>query len=199
MPNLKRLTMEWGAKERGTMPFLLGVATTLAADHAEAPAASSDPAADIGDFYAWHEGDRLTAVITHSPLTSGVVHDADVLYAVHVDNDGDFVADETVWVQVGADGDDWGVRAIVGENEVVGPVDEPVGDELQVYAGLRDDPFFFDLTGYSDTLATASLQFTGADFFAGQNVMAIVVELPTSWVSGGSTNLNVWATTARSQ
>lgn len=61
----------------------------------------------------------------------------------------------------------------------------------KVTAGVFDDPFFFDLNGFNGGFA-----FTGDDFFAGKNVSAIVIELPSSVLARGS-NIGVWATTSK--
>ena len=55
--------------------------------------------------------------------------------------------------------------------------------DIKVFAGPREDPFFFDLVGFN--LATASgdpSKFTGVDAFKGKNINAIVVEFPASMV-----------------
>ena len=65
-----------------------------------------------------------------------------------------------------------------------------------VRAGLFDDPFFFDLVGFQNTLDPNSTEtFTGDDAFAGANVSAIVFEVPS--IDLGNANVNVWATTER--
>ena len=64
---------------------------------------------------------------------------------------------------------------------------------VRAYAGLREDPFFFDLDGFIDILSTESAKsFLGCtnprtDFFAGKNVSAIVLELPSAMLRVGST------------
>ena len=176
-----------------------------AADHAEAPGAAADPAADIADFYAWHTAyDTLVMVVTYAPLTAAggaATWDADVLYGFHIDTDGDNVSDIDVRTRFGQDENDaWGmlVEGIPGERPLVGPVatmaEGPSG--AKAWAGLTDDPFFFDLEGYTDTLATGTLSFDSTrDSLAGTNVTSIVVEIPLS--SLGATELSLWATTAR--
>ena len=62
-----------------------------------------------------------------------------------------------------------------------------------LWAGLVDDPFFFDAQGFEDTLATESLSFTGTDAFEGRNVMAIVLESPPAKFTG----VRAWASTSR--
>ncbi len=193
---------------------LLGIAAWLipaaqAADHIDAPLSSVDPAADIADFFAWSrhgEEDKVIAAITFAGAgasTSEGVYDDEVLYTIHIDTDGDAEPDENVYIRFGeSSSGDWGVQVLGlpgGDATVEGPVETEIdaGNGLTVYAGLRDDPFFFDFTGYSDTLSTATLSFTGADFFAGLNVTAIVVEIDIDAIGGSSNDVQIWATTGR--
>jgi hypothetical protein len=55
---------------------------------------------------------------------------------------------------------------------------------ITVFAGPRQDPFFFDLVGFNRTIGSnpAALPFTGVDSFKDKNINAIVVELPVSMV-----------------
>jgi hypothetical protein len=53
---------------------------------------------------------------------------------------------------------------------------------IKVFAGPREDPFFFDLIGFNRSIAAAAAKFTGVDAFLGKNVNAIVVEFPVSMV-----------------
>jgi hypothetical protein len=73
-----------------------------------------------------------------------------------------------------------------------------VKDGVRLRAGLFDDPFFFDLQGFRDTLATGTLSFNNQrDFFAGQNLTAIVISIPRDRIENGANLVDVWATTAR--
>ncbi|MFC1743630.1 DUF4331 family protein [Candidatus Riflebacteria bacterium] len=66
---------------------------------------------------------------------------------------------------------------------------------IKIFAGPRDDPFFFDYTGMEKIKAKIGT-FTGADTFAGYNVSAIVIELPLSKVlSSSHSSLAIWCTT----
>jgi hypothetical protein len=183
--------------------LLLGLSTpALAADHAEAPGAAADPAADIADFYAWHTTDKVVFVLTYAPLTApggAATYDADVLYGMHIDNDADGVADQDIWVQYGQNGaGDWAVRVTWGGNEEEFSVDtEGEGDTVKIWTGVADDPFFFDLEGYTQTVSNGSLGFDSSrDSLAGVNVSAIVIEADLATVSGGNA-FQTWATTAR--
>jgi hypothetical protein len=188
--------------------LLLALCATpaLAADHAEAPGAGADPAADLADYFAWAKADRFVAIVTFAPFTpagGAATWDADVLYTVHVDRDGDNDPDVSILVRFGqaADGS-WGVQAmdVPGQDmPMEGAVEAAIdAGGAKLWAGLRDDPFFFDAAGFGDTLATGTIAFDSTrDGVAGANVTAIVLDLPLAAVAGGSTTLNTWATTAR--
>jgi hypothetical protein len=189
-----------------TVALAITSTVVIASDHDEADTASfSDLAADIGDMYAFHEGDRLTLILTfdgYKLRTEAGNYDADVLYGLHVDTNGDNVADHDIWARFGQNSaGEWGVQVegIPGESAaIVGPVDTVIGDGsgAQVFAGLRDDPFFFDLQGYKDTLMTGTVAFDPTrDFVAIKNTLALAVEFDHAAL--GSTNIAVWATTGR--
>jgi len=57
------------------------------------------------------------------------------------------------------------------------------------FAGLRSDPFFFDLMGFLN-----GFKFTGSDFFADKNVFGIVIEAPNSAL-GPNPKIGVWGRT----
>ena len=193
--------------------FGLWTATSVdAADHAEAPGTATDAAADIADFYSWHtEDDTVVSIVTFAPLlTPGTpaVYDEAVLYSLHQafpNKEGtfdDFDADASAHVRFGQDAaGDWGVQATLvsalGEIVIEGPVGEPLTDDsgigITVWAGLADDPFFFDSTGFADTIASETLAFDPTrDSLAGTNVTAIVLEAPLF-----SPLMKTWATTGR--
>ena len=67
-----------------------------------------------------------------------------------------------------------------------------------VFAGPRDDPFFFDLNQYHAILAGMASGFNnpGKDAFAGTNVMSVVVEVPKN-CSNSTGKINVWLTTKK--
>jgi hypothetical protein len=70
---------------------------------------------------------------------------------------------------------------------------------ISLFAGVRDDPFFFDLTRFNQILAGEATEFRdpGVDALAGLNTYAIVVELPLSLLGGDASALSVWGTTSR--
>jgi hypothetical protein len=74
------------------------------------------------------------------------------------------------------------------------------------FAGTRDDPFFFDLPGFvtfktellggSTDLNVLLGGFTGADTFAGTNVLSIVIQVPNSQLGGTGASIGLYATTS---
>ncbi len=191
----------------GLTGLMLAHPQARAADHVDSPEAGADMAADISDLYAWHAGDRVVAALGFAgldiPGTEGT-YDPRVLYAIHVDNDDDYIADQTVYARFGqAEDGSWGVLVEGipgGQAAVIGPVNEVLdaGLGLRVFAGARDDGFFFDLDGFRATLMSETLSFNAKnDTFAGTNITMIVVEMSIDGVAAGSDNLHVWATTSR--
>jgi uncharacterized protein DUF4331 len=60
---------------------------------------------------------------------------------------------------------------------------------VQFFAGIRSDPFFFDLLGFLN-----GLTFTGADFFIDKNVFGMALDLP-SGLLGSNPSIGVWTRT----
>jgi len=194
------------ARKMLAMAGLVSIAApALAADHAEATGTQADPAADITDFYAWSDGSTITAILNYNPLMlpgDPAVYDADVLYSIHFDLDGDAVSDHDIHVRFGINAENqWGVQA-VGVPSAGAPVQGAVesvvaGPGSMLYAGLRDDPFFFDLGGFNDTLATGDLLMDGSDDVAGFNVMVIALQFDAPSLLGTDVDFQTWATTSR--
>ena len=181
-----------------------------AADHEEAPGAQADLPADIADLYHWHtEAGTGVTVLTFGGIANAnaPVYDSGVLYTIHIDTDADNESDQQVHVRFGQDGDgNWGVQATLasalGSITMSGSTGDVIVDTLtgtQLWTGIADDPFFFDLAGFGATIANitdpsdpADIAFTATDALAGANTTAIVIEGPST-----ATNYQVWATTGR--
>jgi hypothetical protein len=74
---------------------------------------------------------------------------------------------------------------------------------VAIYAGLREDPFFFDVeqffrvrAGLAGLGPSVGFRSPGYDFTAGYNVNSIVVRAPLEWIQSGSiaTTFDFWQT-----
>lgn len=186
-----------------------------AADHNDPPGrvmgASADRAADIGDVYAFTRGENTVFVLTFAgpempSADQAGTYDPDVIYQLWIDEDGFGTgADPTpINVRFGQNSSGhWGmeVDGFPGQSgAVTGPVEwrnelGTGGAEGLFWAGLRDDPFFFDGTGFGETGMTGTLSFMSArDSFAGQNITAITISVPNAEIDA---TFDVWATASR--
>lgn len=184
----------------------------LASDHKEAPVIQESNPADIADLYAFRAPDNpenLVLVMTVNPLSVPVEaisfnFSPAITYRFNIDNNGDAVEDHIIDVNFRAD-QSYSVLLPDGTSmsgQATAPTEEPVAndpiiveaDGVRVFTGPRDDPFFFDFVGFNRVLAGTG-PFTENDSFAGLNVSAIVIELPSAMVMGDSSTLNIWAVT----
>ena len=187
----------------------------LAADHLDPPArtdilvdSTPDRAADIADIFAWHTANSVVIILTFagpSPTTAPAFYDRDVLYKINISNTDPVTTTNipiTFKFGKGGGANQFGVQVtgVPGVNgPIVGPVETTlVKDGVTVRAGLFDEPFFFDLQGFKETVATGKLSFDNKrNFFAGQNDTAIVIEIPSDRLNNAGHVLNIWGSTAR--
>ena len=198
-----------------------------AADHRDSAILTANPARDIADVYSFRSPanpNNLVLVMTVSGLippaeASTTFLDPAVLYQWKIDTDAD--AEEDLVIQAFATGT--GADQVIHFRgpvapEVTGTTSRiPDGDELvpvalstsdtpvtasaggvTVFAGVRDDPFFFDLAQFNQIVAGNATAFNdpGTDAFAGTNVLALVFEVPIAQL-GGSDALGIWGTTSQ--
>src|SRR5438552_583865 len=198
-----------------------------AADHLDAPNLGSREDADINDVYVFQAATpgRTAIAVTTSPA-AGIIGPIDyatnVRYKINVDRNGDAVEDlayvldfaapaagsqaYTVTRYAGANARTLAQGVVLGGGQR-GATNALKGDGL-VFAGLRADPFFFDLdafkhvvlgvsngrTGFCDQTDSNGLP-AGIDFFASFNTNGIVLELPSDALSDSGGTIGVWATT----
>ena len=132
----------------------------LASDHLDTPTVIADPAADIGDVYAWTSPDRsrLNLVMT----VVGHRFSDRLQYVFHVDSGARFgttTASTAVLCRFDVAG---AVECWLGDaDHVRGDASNPAGLESQhrrfrVFAGPRDDPFFNNVKGTRQALNAAA-------------------------------------------
>ena len=192
-----------------------------AADHIDAPSVTNKPT-DITDVYVFRAEDPDNMVFvanTQGLLTPGATADAkfdeNTLIEFNIDNNGDNVEDLVIQCivkngkmkvygpavpKVTGTVSYLNINKLSVQTDITKYGQEPaigIGDNgVKVFAGPRDDPFFFDLVRFRQVIAGQASSFNnpGNDTFAGTNVMGLVVEIPKSLLNSTGT-INVWAET----
>ncbi|TWU08006.1 DUF4331 family protein [Stieleria varia] len=173
----------------------------FAADHLDSPSVTADGSLDINDVYAFQSPANpanTVLIVTVNPgagMISGTAFNSRSVYEINVDNTGDAIADvryDIYFTRVRNGSQTIRVYRENGALIASGSTGQTISvtGGGQVTANLFEDPFFFDLNGFNNGFA-----FTGDDFFAGLNVSAIVLEVPSTDLNGASTNVGVWART----
>lgn len=190
----------------------VGHRAIVAADHNEPSTRTEvgvdptpDRAADLADVYAFHDANTLTVMITFGgPAATDLpaFYDPDVLYRIHISNDGDRADTEIpIDIRFGFDGDKPGVevRGLPGTPPIQGPVERTISQSgYLVRAGLFDDPFFFDLQGLRETRAMGTIRFRNdRSAFANANITVVAIQIPRSRIENGDKQLDIWSETGR--
>jgi hypothetical protein len=204
-----------------------GPGSSAAADHVDAPGLTppgGNLQLDLTDIYAWRarNGNTVLAMNVNGLTAKGkrpvfasgspsVARTKAVTYWWRIDNDGDAAADVNIGVSFGK-ANKAGVQELTvrrngkilveGQTSPGKSVTVNRNGAVRAYAGLREDPFYFDLDGFINILSKeAGKSFLGCtsprtDFFAGRNVSSIVLELPASQLTAsGSSAIGVWSAT----
>lgn len=205
----------------GTGTMILFALSITSADHIDAPAVSGGTS-DVTDYYAFQspsDNNNMVFVANLQGLLSPATTDAaafdeGTLIEFNIDSDGDLKEDMVIQA-IPRDGKmivfgptspaTQGARSTINTNATrVEVAITPYGESakianengIKVFAGPRDDPFFFDLGAYQAVLGGTATNFSnpGTDTFAGTNVLSLVVEVPKSML-GNAATLNTWVAT----
>lgn len=189
------------------------------ADHLDAPGLQSpnmDPRIDITDIYLFQKPEnpnKSILILNVNPLAPTLANsfEARAVYELKVDTNGDALADivfrfifssfennhQTATVKratgesAGREGDD---GEVIIENAPCSFTSEThitTNGDYRFFAGIRSDPFFFDLVAFLNGLAFHN---PGSDFFIDKNVFSIVLEVPNHAL-GENPKIGVWSRT----
>ena len=238
IPSFSRRTLRIASLALAGVASIAVTQRVLASDHQDTPEVELNPRMDVNDVYAFpgSAADRIALVLTTSSPIAGqnASFDPNVLYQFKIDNTGDGVEDLVIQVTFDAGtlaNQKFTVRGpvaptltgiqsqiVTSASIITGNVGTTVGSAtgIQVFTGLRADPFVVDLeqffailpdrrpsTGPLSTPSTATAsQFRnpGVDFLKPFNALAIVIELPKSQLLASSdpaAKFGVWGTTSR--
>jgi Domain of unknown function (DUF4331) len=221
---------------------LIGIRIARGSDHADTPQIAASAGTDLTDVFIFPspaDSNKVVLAMCVSPLipTGGTrAFDPTVLYQFKIDNNGD--NNEDLVIQARFEGSGASQKVMIAgpvAPTLVGTTSElatpfattgtlntefnPTAD-MKVFAGVREDPFFFDLEQFftilpdraypinniavlladANTPKATTWRTAGSakDFLAGFNVLALVVELPKSALKGaGSGKIGVWCTTSK--
>ena len=216
---------------------------TRGSDHADTPTIAKTPGADLTDVFVFPSPtnpNNVVLVMDVHPLiptgqAAGVSFDPDVLYQFKIDNVGDNVEHLVIQAKFTGTGPNQTVAVagplapsttgtssvlLVQNGLTTGTINQTFSPQtgIKVFAGAREDPFFFDLNQFFKILPDRATPLTGvadptpntpkdtsfngfpgrpaaSDFLAGYNLLSIVVELPKSQL--GSGKIGVWSTTSK--
>ena len=153
--NLYRHTASYLLSFATGIASLFFVATGLASDHLDTPTVIKDPAADIGDLYAWMspDGKRLNLVMD---IVAHKFSDR-LQYVFHIDSGSRFGTTSASAIvictfNVANNVECWTDADHVRTDHVRGNANVETGIEsdahsFTLFAGLRDDPFFNNVKG----------------------------------------------------
>ncbi|MEZ4272272.1 MAG: DUF4331 family protein [Myxococcota bacterium] len=133
----------------------------LAADHIDSPAVVAEPTADITDIYAWMSPDaeKLNLIMNVNPFAgSGATFSDAVQYVFHINSSATYGAQQTEEQVICTFSGNTHIECWAGDSYVSGDPSNTGGlankdGSLRVFAGLRDDPFFMEFTGFTQTVA----------------------------------------------
>ena len=194
-----------------------------AADHAESTSVAGDPGADIADVFAFLDPNDNSKVILALDVEGFVVPSEllnlsffapEVLYRLEIENTGDAKSDLAIDItfspQTSRSLPQTATIKLPNGREFTAPTTvqtlassanpfEVTTDStsgVSFFAGLTDDPFFFDIVGFNRFVASVlagspnptQLQ-RGRDSFAGYNIHMIALSVPASMLRGPASNI----------
>jgi len=153
-----------------TVPLLMH-SRARGSDHADTPAIAAMPGVDLSDVFIFpsptNSNNVVLAMCVHPLIPPGggpsVVFDPNVLYQFKIDNTGDSVEDLVIQAKFTGTGPSQQVSISFGKPLMLGTVTEQLAPDsvigtintpfttsngLKVFAGAREDPFFFDLAQF---------------------------------------------------
>jgi hypothetical protein len=196
---------------------------TNAADHAESTSVAGDPGADLADVFAFLDPNDNSKVVLALDVEGFVVPSEllnlsffapDITYRLEIENTGDAKPDQNIDITFSPqtsrsqpqtatiklpNGRTFTAPTTVqtlnaAPNTLVVTSDGPSGASF--FAGLTDDPFYFDIVGFNRFVASVlagspdpTLLQRGRDSFAGYNIHMIAIEVPASILRGTNGNI----------
>ncbi|MCW3098174.1 MAG: hypothetical protein JWL77_3792 [Chthonomonadaceae bacterium] len=249
MLSRKKLSLLTVAAGVMLVPGLLMV-KARGSDHADTPAIAANPGVDLTDVFIFPSPADSTKVVlvmnVHPLIPSGVtstIFDPDALYQFKIANKGDVklpVENLVIQAKFTGTGTNQTVQiagpvapTMTGTKSVFQTPDPTSGtintvfttsSGIKVFAGTREDPFFFDLEAFFNVLpdrgttipppvgrpapanpnqpqsTTFNAPGVATDTLKGYNVLTIVLEMPRTMLTNGGDGtgkIRLWCTTSK--
>jgi Domain of unknown function (DUF4331) len=195
-----------------------------AADHAESTSVANDPGADIADVFAFLDPNDNSKVILAMDVEGFIVpsellnlsfFSPDVVYRFEIENTGDAIPDQAIDVtfspQTSRSAPQMATIRLGGKRggsftapttvQTLNPTPNPFvvttdpGSGAKFFAGLTDDPFYFDIVGtnrFVGSVLAGTPDVTrlnrARDSFAGYNIHMIAISVPADSLRGPAGN-----------
>ncbi len=206
----------------------------FASDHLDSPANADDHATDLADQYMFldpNDNTRVIAIITFSGfIVPGENSNAAVFgqngtvrFNFDFENTGDAIPDKSIHVTFGPktsattgqtatielwDGTTFTAATTPASNTSATSPDPIITtfdvNGIKFFAGLVDDPFFFDIPAFNRFTASVkagtpdpTVFSRGRDSFAGYNVLSIAFSIPVGLLKGSNGNVIGLASTSQ--
>jgi hypothetical protein len=202
---------------------LMPLRPALAADHGDAPLAGHDQACDIADVYAFLDPNDNTKLVIIGTFRGFIAagenvnfgqFDPNVRYRFLIENTDDAEPDGFIDVRFSPkvsstvaqnatikilNDDPFTVPTTISSLSATAP-DQVVTtvNGVDVFAGMVDDPFFFDIPAFSrfrksfdEGHPDTSVLDRGRDSFAGYNVLSVALRMPVSKLKGSGDTIGV--------
>ncbi len=196
-----------------------------AADHAESTSVAGDPGADIADVFAFLDPNDNSKVILAMDVEGFIVPSElsnlsffapDILYRFEIENTGDAIPDQAIDVtfspQISRSAPQVATIRLMGKRgasftapttvQTLNPTPNPLvvttdpGTGASFFAGLTDDPFYFDIVGFNRFVGSVlggspngAFLNRSRDSFAGYNIHMIAISVPAEMLSGSAGNI----------
>jgi hypothetical protein len=194
-----------------------------AADHAEASLVASFPGGDIADVYAFLDPNDNTKVVLAMDVEGFIVpsemlnlgfFSPEVKFELQIENTGDAIPDEFIDVmfspQTSRSLPQTATISLPGGKTFTAPTTVPslsatapqftvttdTATGVSFFAGMTDDPFFFDVVGFNRFVASIQAGSPdptklerGRDSFAGYNIHMIALDIPVAMLKGSAGNV----------
>jgi hypothetical protein len=167
---------------------------------------------NITDLYVFQKpGDEHKTILIMNvnpmPPKLADAFDPTAVYEFRIDTNGDAVADiafrvtfssfengkqvatvrRAIGAQASSDGDSGDIIIANAPVSFDGQAEVTEVGTYALYAGIRSDPFFFDLMGFCN-----NFRFTGNDYFTDKDVFGIVLEVPNTAL-GEQSKVGIWS------